>query len=322
MKSLFDKLPRPFFVLAPLYDVTDTVFRQIVAGCAPPDLFFTEFVNADGLQSPGRANIDFRLRFNSGEKPIIAQIWGKNPENFKKSAQDLVAMGYDGVDINMGCPDKAVLKNGCCAALINDHALAKKIIEATREGTAGKVPVSVKTRIGFRDFDGGWLRFLLEQQIDMLSVHLRTVKEMSKVPAHWELMSEIRRLRDEISPQTLLVGNGDVESRAHGLQLAKARGLDGVMIGRGVFADPFVFAAKSPWQQMSPAQKIELYARHVELFAQTWQRGERPIVTLNKFCKIYVSGFDGAREQRERLMGCRKIDELIATLEDIKADIS
>lgn len=322
MKSLFDKLPSPFFVLAPMYDVTDTVFRQMVASLSPPDLFFTEFVNADGLQSKGRKNIGFRLRFSDKEKPLIAQIWGKNPENFKKTAADLVQAGFDGIDINMGCPDKAVLKNGCCAALINDHQLAEAIVQATHDGAAGQVPVSVKTRIGFREYDEDWLRFLFGLKLDMLSIHLRTVREMSKVPAHWELMAKIRELRDEIAPNTRLVGNGDVESKAHGLELTSQHKVDGVMIGTGIFRDPFAFSDQSRWEVMGPAEKIKIYERHVKLFAETWTKGERPIITLNKFCKIYVNGFDGAKEYRERLMHASSTDDLLSRLSEIQRELS
>jgi tRNA-dihydrouridine synthase len=307
----YAKLPKPFLALAPLYDVTDTVFRQIIASCATPDLFFTEFTNVDGLQSAGREKIIHRLKFSESEKPIVAQIWGKEPENYRKTARELVEMGFDGIDINMGCPDKAVLKNGCCAALINNHELAADIINATKKGTGNKIPISVKTRIGIREFDREWIKFLLEQKLSMLSIHLRTVREMSKVPAHWELMDEIRRLRDLVAPDTLLVGNGDVGTRQQAVELAKKYGIDGIIIGRGVFSDPFVFAESSPWTDWSKQQKIDLYRKHVELFVKTWGEDSRPVAPLNKFCKIYINGFDGAKETRTELMETRTAEELL-----------
>jgi tRNA-dihydrouridine synthase len=317
MKSYLGDLPKPFIVLAPLYDVTDTVFRRIIADCARPDVFFTEFVNADGLQSAGRDKLIHRLKFIPSEKPIVAQIWGKNPENFQKTAKELVEMGFSGIDLNFGCPDKAVIKNGCCSALIKEPTKAQDIIQATQAGANGKVPVSVKTRIGFREFNSSWLETILNNKLNMLSVHLRTVKEMSKVPAHWELMTQIREMRDKLSPDTLLVGNGDVMSREEALEKARDHKIDGVMVGRGVFNDPFVFAEKSPWQEMTRDKKLEIYKNHVDLFIDTWQNNERPVVTLNKFCKIYVSGFDGARELREKLMHCKSIDELREKLRSI-----
>src|SRR6476659_1566555 len=178
--NFLQQLPRPFFVLAPMDDVTDTVFRQVVADCAAPDVFFTEFVNVDGLQSPGRAKLIKKLQFTAKEKPVIAQIWGKNPENFCKTANELVEMGFAGIDLNMGCPEKTVVKNGCCSALINNRELAAEIIKATQEGAAGRVPVSVKTRIGFSQIDLTWLEFLLGLKLDMLTIHGRTRKEMSE----------------------------------------------------------------------------------------------------------------------------------------------
>jgi tRNA-dihydrouridine synthase len=308
-------LPRPFFVLAPMDDVTDTVFRQIVGSCAAPDLYFTEFVNVDGLQSPGRPKLMKRLEFTTTETPLIAQIWGKNPDNYYKTAQELVTMGYAGIDINMGCPEKNVVRNGTCSALINDRPLALEIIKATQAGSAGKLPISVKTRLGFSAVDYTWHEFLLEQNLAMLSVHGRTRAQMSKVPADWDAIAHVRELRDKIAPQTLIVGNGDVLSRQQGMDLAAKHQLDGIMIGRGIFHDPYIFAQNSPWQSMTPLQKLDLYKKQVMLFAETWQDHERPINTLNKFCKIYINGFDSAKELREELMVATSTDELLAMLQ-------
>lgn len=312
--AVLQGLPRPFFVLAPMDDVTDTVFRRVVASCTRPDLFFTEFVNVDGLQSVGRERLVKRIQFTPDEQPLIAQIWGKHPENFRKTASELVEMGFAGVDLNMGCPDKAVVKNGCCSALINDRPLALEIIKATQEGVAGRVPVSVKTRLGFNDIDYTWHELLLQQNLSMLTVHGRTRREMSDVPAHWDAIGEVRKLRDNISPETLIVGNGDIESRAQGHELASQYGLDGVMIGRGIFHDPFAFAEESPWPTYTKEQRVALYTSHVELFAATWTSADRRIATLNKFCKVYINGFDGAKELRERLMAADSAEELLAML--------
>lgn len=316
--NILKQLPQPFFVLAPMDDVTDTVFRQVIAKSAAPDLFFTEFVNVDGLQSPGRPHLLKKLRYTENERPLVAQIWGKNPEKYFKTAQELVEMGFDGIDINMGCPAKPVIKNGCCSALIENRPLALEIIKATQEGAAGKIPVSVKTRLGFREVDLTWHELLLQQNLDMLTVHGRTQREMSAVPAHWDLIGEVVKLRDTIAPDTILVGNGDVESRQQGLELAKLYNLDGIMIGRGVFKDPFIFAEQSPWMEYSREQRIDLYAKHVKLFAETWANGERPIPPLNKYCKIYINHFDGAKELRETLMNAQSTDELLSILETAK----
>jgi tRNA-dihydrouridine synthase len=307
------KLPKPFFVLAPMDDVTDTVFRRVVADCAPPDLYFTEFVNVDGLQSPGRKNLLKKLQFTEKETPLIAQIWGKKPENYYKTTKELIDMRFAGVDINMGCPVKKVIKDGCCSALINDRGLAGEIIKATQEA-AGDFPVSVKTRLGFREADLSWIEFLLQQKLNMLTIHCRTVKQMSKVPAQWEYMNEIKKLRDAISPTTLLVVNGDIMSKKHGEEIVEQYGLDGAMIGRGIFHDPYAFADESPWPNMSEQDKKELYAKHVKLFADTWKDSERRVQTLNKFCKLYINDFPNSSELRAKLMEAKSTDELLELL--------
>jgi tRNA-dihydrouridine synthase len=317
--SFLDELPRPFFVLAPMDDVTDTVFRRVVGECARPDVFFTEFVNVDGLQSVGRPRLVKRIMFTPQERPLVAQIWGSKPENFYKTAQELVEMGFAGIDLNMGCPDKTVVKNGCCSALINNRELALEIIKATQEGVAGRIPVSVKTRLGFNQVDMTWPELLLHQNLSMLTIHGRTRKEMSEVPAHWDLIGEVRKLRDQIAPATLIVGNGDVESRRQGLELAKQYGLDGIMIGRGIFHDPFAFAQESPWPTYTREQRIALYTKQVKLFAETWTDQDRRIATLNKFCKIYISDFDGAKELREKLMNAKSAAELLDLLAEAAA---
>lgn len=307
-------LPKPFFILAPMDDVTDVVFRRIVQECAPADLYFTEFVNVDGLQSPGRKALLKKLRHDHEEGyKVYAQLWGKTPENYYKCAKEVVDMGFDGIDINMGCPEKNIVNNGCCSAFIKpeNRNLACEVIQAVKDAAGDKVPVSVKTRLGFSEVDFSWHELLLRQNLSMLTIHGRTRKEMSKVPARFEDIQKVRELRDEISPSTLIVGNGDVMNKAHGRELAQKHGLDGIMIGRGVFADPFCFAEESPWEGYSKDARLALLRKHVELFAATWQNGERNFETLKKFAKVYVSGFDGAKELREQVMMTHSADELL-----------
>ena len=310
--NFLGRLPKPFLVLAPMDDVTDTVFRQIIADCSPPDLFFTQFVNVDGLQSPGRAKLLPKLKFSRHEKPIIAQLWGLRPENFYKTTKELIKMGFDGVDINMGCPVKTVIKNGACAALVNNRELAAAIIAAVKQGAGTSLPVSVKTRVGFTTVDMSWLEFMLTQKLNMLSIHGRTAKQLSNVPANWNLIGQTARLRDRLSPATLIVGNGDVASRIQAEKLAEKYGLDGVMIGRGVFQDPFVFSKDSPWASWDKSQKLELWQKHLKLFAKTWQPGERNFEALKKFCKVYINGFDGASNLRAKFMAAAGLAELEA----------
>lgn len=295
-------------------DVTDVVFRSIVSECAPPDMFFTEFVNVDGLCSRGRPKLIHKLAINpKTDHHIIAQIWGKVPENYKKIASELNDMGFHGVDINMGCPQKNEVKNGCCSALINNRDMAGQIIRATQEG-AGDLPVSVKTRLGWNEIDLTWHEFLLGFKLDMLSIHMRTRKEMSAVPAHWDVLPDIIKLRDKISPTTSIVLNGDVVDRQHGLELAEQTGADGIMIGRGVFKNPYVFSHEPIWESMTKEAKIDLYKKHVQLFVDTWIDVKKNPHGLKKFCKVYINGFDDAAELREKVMHCDSALEILEVL--------
>ena len=314
-------MPRPFLILAPMYHVTDTVFRQIIASCAPPDVFITEFVNVDGLRSPGRAKLLPYLYLEETKVPVWAQIWGKKPQNYLQVARELADGGFAGIDINMGCPDKTVLKNNTCSALIKpaNRRLAAEIIAATKAG-AGKLPVSIKTRLGFAEDDLSWHEFLLSQDIACLSVHARTVSEMSRVPARWERISEIKALAERIAPLTKIVGNGDIVSRRQALELCRLHGWDGAMIGRGIFEDPFLFAEESPWAKMPPAEKVGLYRRHIELFQRTYGAGERRFDLLKKFMKVYLTGFEHASRLRIRIAGCNKAAEALEALDSYLAD--
>lgn len=311
--NIYSKLPKPFFVLAPMDDVTDVVFRSIIASCAPPDLYFTEFVNVDGLSSPGREKLLFKLKISKSDKPIIAQLWGKDPDNYKKVAKELASMGFSGIDVNMGCPDKTVVKNGCCVALINNRELASEIIQATKEG-AGSLPVSVKTRLGFNDIDYSWHEFLLKQDIVALTIHGRTKKELSKVPANWGAIEKIRKLRDQLGAETVIIGNGDVSNREEGLTLAKEHSLDGIMIGRGVLHDPFAFTENSPWENYDEIKRQAIFKRHVELFFNTYEDGDKSIHGLKKFAKLYLNNFPGAKELREEIMNINTREELLNKL--------
>lgn len=317
MQSIWKTIPKPIFVLAPMEDVTDTVFRQMVAGCARPDIFFTEFTNVDGVQSSGHDIVSYRLKFSKAEHPIVAQLWGSKPENYYKTTKDLVAMGFDGVDINMGCPQKKVTKHGGCAALINNQPLAKEIIDATKRGAAGKIPVSVKTRIGFTSIvTEEWITFLLSQGIDVLTVHGRTAAEMSKVPAHWDEIGKAVEIRNRLKIDTLIIGNGDVISYQDALSKIETHKVDGVMIGRGVFENPWVFDKTVGGQAHSVADHLTLMRRHIELFKKTWGT-KKPYAILKKFFKMYIKGFDGASEWRTRVMETKSAEEVYPIIDDM-----
>ncbi len=323
MEFSWKKLSKPFFALAPMEGGTDTVFRQIVISCGKPDVVFTEFTNVEGLLSKGKDEVGKRLVYSQSEHPIVAQIWGNHPEAFYSAAKLIAGMGFDGIDINMGCPERSVVAHGSCAALIQNPALAAQIIKATKKG-AGSLPVSVKTRIGFETIETEeWIGFLFSQNLDALTVHFRTQKEMSLVPAHWEEAEKIVKLRNKISPSTIIIGNGDVESKVQGRQLAEKYGLDGIMIGRGAFHSPYVFNEAIDFEKQTMEEKIKLLKRHLNLFEETW-KNIHPISEysyakryppLKRYFKIYLQGFAGASQLRERLMFTKNIEEARKILE-------
>lgn len=320
MKSFWEKLEKPFFILAPMEDVTGVVFRHVVAKAARPDVFFTEFTNVSSFcSSEGKHSTRSRLAFTDDEQPIIAQIWGNKPEQFEQMAQELEKMGFSGIDINMGCPDKAVVKNGSGSALIKNPELAVEIIRATKRG-AGKLPISVKTRLGYSKIDEykDWLRLILAEDIANLSVHLRTKKEMSKTSAHFELIDDIKKIRDEVASDTLLTINGDILSRKQGEELAKKYGIDGIMIGRGVFQNPFVFE-RNQNENHSKEDLLDLLRTHLNLFDKySKELGPFKFEPLKRFFKIYVREFNGASELRDQLMHTKSTEEAREVLNSIK----
>jgi len=300
MTSFWNDLPKPFYILAPMEAVTDVVFRHVIDKATAPDIYFTEFTNTASYCSPkGEHSTRGRLAFTEDEQPIVAQIWGKNPEHFREMAHGLKARGFAGIDINMGCPDKSVVHGGSGSGLIRTPELAAEIIAATKE--AG-LPVSVKTRLGDVKPDEWreWLTHILQQDVVNLTIHLRTRKEMSKVPAHFELIPKIKALRDEIAPQTLLTINGDIRDREHGDELVKEYGVDGVMIGRGIFTNPFAFEA-TPTEH-SREELLGLLSLQLDLFDKYSLEDPRKYDPLKRFFKIYVRNFDGAAELRDELM--------------------
>lgn len=313
MNNFWEKLPKPFFVLAPMEGVTDVAFRHVVAKAARPDVYVTEFTNAASFCSPkGIHSTRTRLAFTEDEQPIVAQIWGTKPENFAEMSKALAEMGYAGIDINMGCPVKDVIKTGACSALIENPALAAELIAAAK---AGGIPVSVKTRIGFKTRKTiEWLDFLLQQDIAALTVHARTVKEMSKVPAHWEELKTAVDIRDRTAPSTLIIGNGDIRDRQHGEELLQQYGFDGVMIGRGIFTNPFCFEIEPA--RHGPEELLDLLRLHLDLFDAAVEIEPRKFDPLKRFFKVYVRDFPGASELRDKLMHTKttqEVRELLST---------
>lgn len=278
--NFWHDLPKPFFILAPMEDVTDVVFRHVVQKAAEPDVYFTEFTNSESYCHPdGIESVRGRLTFTEDEEPIVAHIWGDRPEYFEQMSIGMAEMGFSGLDINMGCPAPNVVKHGRGSGLIKREDVAAELIQAAK---AGGLPVSVKTRLGYLKVDEwrGWLTHLLKQDIVNLSIHLRTKKEMSKEDAHWELIPDIMKLRDEIAPNTLITINGDIPDRQTGLELVEKYGVDGVMIGRGVFKNPFAFEVDK--KDHSPKELLDLLRFHLDLFDQYNEDGQRHFRPLRR----------------------------------------
>ncbi|HHW7178324.1 TPA: tRNA dihydrouridine synthase [Staphylococcus aureus] len=318
-ENFWSELPRPFFILAPMEDVTDIVFRHVVSEAARPDVFFTEFTNTESFCHPeGIHSVRGRLTFSEDEHPMVAHIWGDKPEQFRETSIQLAKMGFKGIDLNMGCPVANVAKKGKGSGLILRPDVAAEIIQATK---AGGLPVSVKTRLGYYEIDEwkDWLKHVFEQDIANLSIHLRTRKEMSKVDAHWELIEAIKNLRDEIAPNTLLIINGDIPDRKTGLELAEKYGIDGVMIGRGIFHNPFAFE-KEPREHTSK-ELLDLLRLHLSLFNKYEKDEIRQFKSLRRFFKIYVRGIRGASELRHQLMNTQSIAEARALLDEFEAQM-
>ncbi|HSX09873.1 MAG TPA: tRNA-dihydrouridine synthase, partial [Candidatus Saccharimonadales bacterium] len=265
----------------------------------------------------GSDRVSERLIFDPDQQPVVAQIWGTIPESFYKVAQDIKKRGFAGIDINMGCPERTVIRDGACSGLIRTPELAAEIIQATKEGSGG-LPVSVKTRIGFeKESIDEWLSFLLKQDISTLTVHLRTVRELSKVPAHWELMPQVVRLRDSLAPHTFIVGNGDVTSLSEIKEKFEAYHCDGFMVGRGIFANPWMFNSQVDLADKTVEEKISLYLHHIDMFKKQWD-GVHHFAQLKKFAKTYINNFPAASDFREKLMETKTIDELQQTLESLR----
>ncbi len=243
--NFWQKLKKPFFCLAPMADVTDASFRQIITKYGKPDVLWTEFVSADGIVSKGYENLKYDLLYSKKERPIVVQLFSSNPIKMREASRICAKLGFDGIDINMGCPDKAIEKQGAGASLMKDMKKAREIIKAVKDGVKDSkknIPVSVKTRIGYnKNQIKEWIPFLLEQGIDALTIHARTRKEMSLVPANWEYIKEVVEIRDKMKVKTVIIGNGDVIDTDDGRRKCKETGCDGVMVGRGIFGNPWFF---------------------------------------------------------------------------------
>ena len=324
---------KPFFTIAPMANVTDFAFREIFAKYGKPDIMWTEFVSAHGLCSEGRKSLINDLKFSKKQKPIVVQLFSSKPEKMREACSFVSKFGFDGIDINMGCPDKGIEKSGAGASLIKNPKLAKQIIEGAMKGVEdfvksniknnskkevsnfyNQIPISVKTRIGYSKIDLSWIKFLLKQNLPALTVHLRTRKEMSDVPAHWDIMPEIVKLRNIISPETLIIGNGDVESLADAYEKIEKYGCDGIMVGRGIFGNPWFFNKEfykkgKTKKDLGTEERLKVMLEHAKTFHKHLGKVKN-FANMKKHFKAYVSGWDGAKELRVKLMESDGMEEV------------
>ncbi len=327
MASFWHTLPKPFFVLAPMADVTDAAFRRLIAQLGKPDVFFTEFISADGLyhlreieKVPDAKNPLLReLMYTSSEHPIVAQLFGGNPKTMKYATEFVATLGFDGIDINIGCPDRSVEKQGAGAALIKNTTQAISVIRAAQEGAARHthtIPISVKTRIGYtHETIDEWIPALLSVQPAAITVHLRTRKEMSKVSAHWEYMEHIVSLRDKSNSNTLILGNGDVHDLKDAVQKAKSSGADGIMLGRAIFENPWLFSNRK-YTSISIEERFSALTTLANFFEEIYP--PKPFHIFRKHIKTFINGFPRAAEFRTLLMHANSADELTDILHAIR----
>jgi len=317
MKNFWRLLPTPFFTLAPMADVTDAAFRKMIAKYSAheradgtkggPDVMWTEFVAADGLMKAtleGKEKLLADLKYSEEERPIVAQLFSSHPEYMEQAAALCLQLGFDGIDINMGCPDKAIEKQGCGAAMIKNPVLARAIIRAAKRGAEndkGGIPVSVKTRLGYnRNQVEEWIPEILAEQPSALAVHVRTRKEMSKILARWDQIVRVVELRNELSPETKIIGNGDISSLTDARQKASLSGADGVMLGRAIFGNPWLFHPEKNIMNISLEERLKVMIEHSYLFSKLLPH--KSFSLMKKHYKAYVQGFPGAVELRTKLM--------------------
>ncbi len=313
MSNFWENLKKPIFALAPMADVTDAAFRQIIASKGRPDVTYTEFVSADGLaRAPeaGRQKLLLDLKYSELERPIVAQFFTAKPEYMRAAAELAVELGFDGIDINMGCPVKKVLNQQSCSALIKTPKLAQEIILAAKEGSGG-LPVSVKTRIGFNKNEiETWIPQILETEPAALVVHLRTVKEMSKVPAHWELMHRIVEIRNQMKVKTVILGNGDVVDTDDARRKCEETGCDGVMLGRAIFGNPWLF---KEGYVPDRAERLTTLIEHIKLFDHILGKA-KSFAIMKKHFKSYLSGLPDSSVLKNELMETENVEQAEAVL--------
>ncbi len=318
----WQKLPQPIFGLAPMDGVTDHIFRTVVYRYGPPDVMFTEFVSVEGLSRRIPALFN-DLKYEKNERPMIAQIYGYEPEAFKASVKIVAELGFDAVDINMGCPAKSVVHSGGGAALIKECPHAKTIIKTCGETLKGifeetgkLLPLSVKTRLGYeKKMVKDWIGQLLDcKELSNISIHGRTLKQAYTGEADWEAIAEAAELAKG-SGKTIL-GNGDVKNLQDALERIQKYKVNGVLLGRASYGNPWLFREKERYRKgqnesektISTETKITALLEHAKLL---WEHKDpRQFIQIRKHCGWYIKGFDGAAELRNKLVRVSTYPEL------------
>ncbi len=326
--SFWNQLPKPIMVLAPLANVTDASFRRVIAKYSAhmrkdgtkggPDVMWTEFVSADGLMcatEEGKKKLMADLLYTEAERPIVAQLFSAHADHMERAARLCLELGFDGIDINMGCPDKTIEKQGCGSAMIKNPEKAVEIIRATKRGAqldGRSIPVSVKTRIGYNKNElETWLPVLLAENPAVITVHARTRKEMSKVPARWEHVKRAVEIRNDMQGETwqamnpdlrptLIFGNGDIVSIEDAHRKVEETGADGVMLGRAIFGNPWLFNTDLEGASVTTEERLRVMCEHTKLFETVLPF--KNFALMKKHYKAYAHGFDGAKELRALLM--------------------
>jgi|SRR3989338_565451 len=318
MKDFWDTLPKPIFALAPMEDVTDAAFRRLIARYGKPAVMFTEFTSADGLvlaPPAGQRALRKKLIFSESERPIVAQLFSAVPEHMEKAARLAAELGFDGIDINMGCPVKEVVDTGCGAALIKNPALARELIRAAKKSG---LPLSVKTRIGYNtDELDAWIPELLAEDLAAVIIHARTRKEMSDVPARWDTVARAVTLRDSLGSKTLILGNGDIKDIVDARAKVAETKCDGVMLGRAIYGNPWLFMDVAHPYIPTRQERIQALLEHLALFEELLGTTTN-YATMKKHFKAYISGWDGAKDLRVRLMETTSLEEALALLHTIR----
>jgi nifR3 family TIM-barrel protein len=321
--NFWKTLPKPILVLAPMADVTDASFRRVIAKYGKPDVMWTEFVSADGLiraSEEGKKKLMLDLIYDESERPVVAQLFSSQPEYMKEAAALCANLGFDGIDINMGCPDKSIERQGAGAAMMKNHEVARSVIRAAKDGVASAgrdIPVSVKTRVGYNTPElETWLPVLIDENPAVITLHARTRKEMSKVPAKWDHVKRAVEIRDSARSDTLIFGNGDVTSLDDAHLKVRETGCDGVMLGRAIFGNPWLFSPKGRPDNLSERALVLL--EHTKLFDELLGgkagKSGKSFALMKKHFKSYLSGIEDSKEIKEELMNASSADEVIGLL--------